>query len=215
MAGKRSADSTTSVAPDAVATPDAESGPVPMGGPGPEWQGGLYQRVITAVYALSDLFRTALNVTGVRATDLYTLNSALGASIEQSVVDNLNALRTIWDPDQTLRPYAFVRQPQVFPDVRLQTATPNVEPKVLMGIELKGWFALAKEGEPSFRYAVTPAACAPADILVVFPWILDEIISGKPKLLRPLASRLYPTTSDTRIAASFRVSVMKSFRHNL
>jgi hypothetical protein len=32
--------------------------------------------------------------------------------------------------------------------------------------------------------------------------------AGKP------ASRLYPTTSAARIAASFRLSVMKSFRHN-
>ena len=39
-----------------------------------------------------------------------------------------------------------------------------------MGIELKGWYVLAKEKEPSFRYKVTPAVCAPADLLVVVPW---------------------------------------------
>ena len=30
-----------------------------------------------------------------------------------------------------------------------------------MGIELKGWYVLAKEREPSFRQKVTPAACSP------------------------------------------------------
>lgn len=66
-----------------------------------------------------------------------------------------------------------------------------------MGIELKGWFALAKEGEPSFRYTVTPNACAPADLLVVFPWVLDEIVSGRPKLLQPFVS-------EARFAAEHR-----------
>ncbi len=54
-----------------------------------------------------------------------------------------------------------------------------------MGIELKGWYVLAKEGEPSYRYRVTPSVCAPADLLVVYPWALSNVISGSPKLLRP------------------------------
>lgn len=145
-------------APDAVAVPIVQPGSTFSGGPSPEWQGGLYQRVVDAIHALPGLFNTSLNISGVRATDLFTLNSALGASIEQSVVDNLNALRKIWDPDERFHLYAFVRQSKVFPDVRLQTDAPNADPQVLIGIELKGWFALAKEGEPSFRYKVTPAA---------------------------------------------------------
>lgn len=180
--------STPSAAPDAIAVPAASPSSTPRGVPPPEWQGGLHQRVVDAVHALPGLFRTSLNISGVRATDLFTLNSALGASIEQSVVDNLNALRKIWDVDGRFQLYAFVRQSQVFPDVRLQTDAPNAESKVLMGIELKGWFAMAKEGEPSFRYKVSPAVCAEADLLVVFPWILDEVVSGAPKLLRPFVS---------------------------
>jgi hypothetical protein len=182
--------------PDAVAVPITPVGPKRRGGPAPEMQNGLYKRIVDAIYALPSLFKSSLNITGVRATDLYTLNSALGASIEQSVVDNLNALRTIWDPDETLRLYAFVRQPQVFPDVRLQTSA-AVEPQILMGVELKGWFALAKEGEPSFRYTVTPGACADADILVVFPWLLNEIVSGTPRLLMPFVE-------EARYAAEHR-----------
>lgn len=181
-------DSQPSAAPDAVAVPAASSGSTPRGALPPDWHGGLYERVVDAVHALPGLFRTSLNISGVRVTDLFTLNSALGASIEQSVVDNLNALRKIWDTDNRFHLYSFVRQSQVFPDVRLQTDSPNIEPPILMGIELKGWFALAKEGEPSFRYKVTPEACAEADLLVVFPWILDEVVSGAPKLLRPFVS---------------------------
>ena len=54
-----------------------------------------------------------------------------------------------------------------------------------MGIELKGWYALAKEREPSFRYKVTPAVCAPADLLVVVPWTLSRVISGSPTVFTP------------------------------
>jgi hypothetical protein len=197
MAVEPPTNSSPAGAPDAVAVPAVESGPTPRGGPPPEWQNGLYARVVNAIYALPSLFKTSLNIVGVRATDLHTLNTTLGASIEQSVVDNLNTLRKIWDPDDQFQLYAFVRQPQVFPDVRLQTDAPNVDPQVLMGLELKGWFALAKEGEPSFRYTVSPEACAPADLLVVFPWMLDEIVSGTPKLLRPFVS-------EARYAAEHR-----------
>jgi len=197
MAKAPSGNRPSPVGPGAVAVPATPQGPTPSGGPPADWQNGLYQRVVNALYALPGLFKTSLNISGVRATDLFTLNSALGASIEESVVDNLNALRAIWDPDQTFQLYSFVRQPQVFPDVRLQTAAPNVGLQILMGIELKGWFAVAKEGEPSFRYTVTPNACAPADLLVVFPWILDEIVSGRPKLLQPFVA-------EARFAAEHR-----------
>jgi hypothetical protein len=54
-----------------------------------------------------------------------------------------------------------------------------------MGIELKGWYVLAKEREPSFRYKVTPAVCAPADLLVVVPWALSRVISGSPQVFNP------------------------------
>lgn len=74
---------------------------------------------------------------------------------------------------------------------------PTSVPPIIMGIELKGWFALAKEGEPSFRYTVNPDACADADLLVVFPWILDEVVSGRPRLMPPFVL-------EARYAASHR-----------
>ena len=40
----------------------------------------------------------SLRVAGISAVDLFTLNTPLGAAIEQSVVDSLNDVREIWDP---------------------------------------------------------------------------------------------------------------------
>jgi len=61
-----------------------------------------------------------------------------------------------------------------------------------MGIELKGWYLLAKEAEPSFRFQVTAKACAPQDLLVVVPWALNNVISGSPRVFTPyIESALY------------------------
>lgn len=174
--------------------------PAPTGGPDASWpHRALYNRVQDALHALPPRFRTSLRIAGIASTDLFTLNTPLGAAFEQSVVDNLNLLRELWDPEERYQPYSFVRQAQVFPDVRLETSAPNVPPeeRVLMGIELKGWFLLSKEGEPSFRYKASPEACAPQDLLVVFPWRLDEVISGSPTLMRPFVS-------EARYAAEHR-----------
>ena len=59
------------------------------------------------------------------------------------------------------------------------------DPHIALGIELKGWYLLSKEGEPSFRYTVTPSACAPQDLLVVVPWHLKNVLSGEPVVYRP------------------------------
>lgn len=162
--------------------------PVRTGGPATTWaHHTLYGRVKNALHALPLRFHTALRVAGISAVDLFTLNTPLGAAIEQSVVDSLNEVREIWDPGGQYKLYSFIRQAQVFPDVRLETTAPDVPAaeRVLMGIELKGWFVLAKEGEPSFRYTASPAVCSTQDLLVVYPWTLDEVVSGSPKLLRP------------------------------
>ena len=65
-------------------------------------------------------FRTETHIAGVMATDLHTLNTVLGATIEEQVVRTLNLIRTTWDPDGRYALYSFVRQPQTFPDVRLK-----------------------------------------------------------------------------------------------
>jgi hypothetical protein len=163
--------------------------------PAPETLSG---KVFAALQILPSHFDSDLVISGVRATDLFTFNASLGATIEEQVVDALNALRSAtWDQDERYAQYRFVRQPQTFPDVVLKAAAAEVTPQILLGVELKGWYALAKEREPSFRYRVTPAACAPEDLLAVFPWALSRVISGAPELFRPYVA-------PARYAANYR-----------
>jgi hypothetical protein len=141
----------------------------------------LWTRVRSALLALPAHFRSETIIEGMLATDIFTLNSALGATIEEQVVRTLNALRPVWDPDKNYETYAFIRQPQAFPDVRLQRRTNGAD--ILMGIELKGWYVLAKEGEPSFRFTANPDACNPWDLIAVVPWVLSNVLSGSPVVL--------------------------------
>jgi len=131
------------------------------------------------------MFSSDLRITGVAATDLHTLASSLGASIEFQTVWALNHLRSLWDPDGTYAIYRFVRQSQRFPDVILRCDDPDCSEPIIMGIELKGWYVLAKEREPTFRFKVTPAVCQPQDLLVVVPWALGDVFSGSPILFDP------------------------------
>ncbi len=179
--------------------------PARTGGPDRSWpHRKLYENVIKTLYALPEEFRTSLRISDFRATDIFTLNSALGASIEDAVVNGLNSLREVWDPDGQYALYRFERQAQAFPDVRLVTEAPDEE-TIIMGIELKGWFALSKEGEPTFRYTVTPNACADADLLVVYPWVLSDVVAGSPKLLRPFVG-------EARYAAELRNHYWQTMR---
>lgn len=174
------------VMPDNTAMPDPELAVLPPEStePGTEWEHRqLFDAVKIALFSLPSRFTSDLVISGVLATDLFSFNSSLGATIEAQVVDGLNELRTTWDPEGRYTAYTFVRQSQRFPDVVLRSAISNAD--VLMGIELKGWYALAKEGEPSFRYRVTPNVCAPQDLLVVYPWALSRVISGSPVLFQP------------------------------
>ncbi len=152
---------------------------------GPDWpHQRLYNNVVRTLFALPDGFRTSLRISDFRATDIFTLNAALGASIEDAVVNGLNGRREAWDADGEYMLWRFERQAQAFPDVRLVKGEGDGQ-EILLGIELKGWFALSKEGEPTFRYTVNPEVCAPADLLVVFPWVLSDVVAGSPKLMRP------------------------------
>lgn len=165
-----------------------EGAPAPPGPtvPTDDWEHiELYRAVTRALYALPSLFESELMISGILATDLHTLNSSLGATLEVQVVDGLNRIRRVWDPDEQYALYRFVRQPQTFPDVTLRAASPDVDPAVLMGIELKGWYVLAKEREPTFRFKVTPAVCQAQDLLVVYPWALQNVLSGSPRLFEP------------------------------
>jgi hypothetical protein len=138
----------------------------------------LWSRLREAIYALPGHFNSQTTIDGMLAPDVFTLDSALGATIEEEVVQTLNRIRSVWDPDKKYETYGFVRQPQTFPDVLLRRKTDGQD--ILLGIELKGWYLLAKEGMPNFRFKVNPGCCNPWDFIVVVPWVLSNVISGRP-----------------------------------
>lgn len=145
----------------------------------------LVNGVRAALMALPGEFEFDHTVGGVAATDLFSLNTFLGAGIELEVVRTLNALRPIWDPNSKWATYRFERSGQAFPDVRLVDQAANSTMPIAMGIELKGWWMLSKEGVPSLRYMVSADACAPYDLVCVVPWYLDSAVSGKPQVAEP------------------------------
>lgn len=176
-------------------TPPSSESPPERSLPDPSWEHhALYVSVREAISTLPVYFRTETHIAGVMATDLHTLNTVLGATIEEQVVRTLNLIRTTWDPDGRYALYSFVRQPQTFPDVRLKKSS---EDETLLGLELKGWYLLAKEAEPSLRFQTTAAACAGQDLIVIVPWVLGNVISGSPILFEPFIE-------SARYCAEFR-----------
>ena len=107
----------------------------------------------------------------------------------------LNMTREVWDPEGEWSTYSFERQAQTFPDVRLVSRGRGSD--IALGIELKGWYLLAKEGVPSLRMTVNPSACARLDLIAVVPWYLSNVLSGAPVVLPPW---VYPA----REAAEYR-----------
>ncbi|HIE25969.1 TPA: hypothetical protein EYP66_01630, partial [Candidatus Poribacteria bacterium] len=143
----------------------------------------MWDKVNDLIYALPNYFETELVVKGINVTEIFSIGTAFATVVETQVVNMLNRLRGIWDSENEYSNYAFIRQSQTFPDVLLRNV--GDENDILFGIELKSWYILSKEGEPIFRYKIDPDTCADADLLVVIPWILSEVISGTPKLLTP------------------------------
>lgn len=157
----------------------------------------LQTRLRSVLLGLPAYFKFGNTVAGINATDLFNLNSLLGASIEGEVVNALNAKRELWDPDDEWQGYVFERQSQTFPDVRLVKKNFGTSPDVAIGIELKGWFLMAKEGKPSFRFTTSADACADHDLLVVVPWYLDNVLAGRPVVAQPYVV-------SAKLAAKFR-----------
>lgn len=174
--------------PDAPAAPETTLPPE-------DWEHrDLYFRVREAVTSTPVYFRTETHISGIMATDLHTLNDVLGAAIEEQVVRTLNLTRNAWDPEGQYALYSFVRQAQTFPDVLLRRIAGG---EILMGIELKGWYLLAKETKPSLRFQATESACAAQDLIVVVPWVLSNVISGSPILFEPFVE-------SAKYAAAYR-----------
>ncbi|MFN3005716.1 hypothetical protein ACK12G_20850 [Mycolicibacterium wolinskyi] len=156
----------------------------------------LHENVRNALLALPGDFSFEHSVSGIAAVDLFNLNTLMGAGIEAEVVRTLNTLRKVWDPENEWSGFSFERSSQAFPDVRLVRHYDGHD-EIAIGIELKGWFLLAKEGAPSLRYQVAPAACAPHDLVCVVPWYLSNAVSG-------IAQVAEPWVESARFAAEWR-----------
>ena len=148
-----------------------------------------------ALFAIPAYFKTETTIAGIMAGDLFTLGEVLGAAVEEQVVRTLNEIRMVWDPETKYQLYSFIRQPQVFPDVLLRSSDDPDD--IIMGIELKSWYLLAKEGVPTFRFAVTQGACNAWDLLMVVPWALSNVLAGAPVVYTPWVE-------NTKYAARFR-----------
>ncbi|MDM8270775.1 MULTISPECIES: hypothetical protein [Bacillati] len=142
----------------------------------------LQMGVIKALQAVPMHFKSTINIEGLSATDLFAMNTLLGGAIEEQTVATLNATRAIWDPSGKWANYEFRRYAESFPDVRLERAGGE---QPLIGIELKGWYLLAKEEMPSFRFKASADAMTVWDLIAVFPWSLSNVISGQPILEEP------------------------------
>lgn len=144
----------------------------------------MIKYVKEAIRALPFYFESKTVIEGLDASDLFSLNAVLGGTIEVQTVNTLNRIRNVWDPDDEWADYGFERFSQTFPDVRLVKRR-DVTASPVLGIELKGWYLLAKEKAPSYRYTATRDACSEYDLLVVVPWHLADVLSGAPVLRDP------------------------------
>ena len=143
----------------------------------------LRGHLIDALNALPHYFSSPIHIEGLSATDLFSLNTLLGGAIEEQTVSALNAMRATWDASGQWYDRVFVRFPESFPDVRLVRSQSDENP--VIGIELKGWYLLSKEQEPSFRYKASADAVTLWDLLVCYPWALSNVLSGRPILYAP------------------------------
>lgn len=122
--------------------------PPPSAGPSEAWpHRTLWEGVRSALLALPAYFRSDTFIEGVNATDVFTLNAALGATIETQVVETLNQIRSVWDKTGEYRTFSFVRQPQSFPDVVLRNLADESAPlrvQPVCGIKAAHWLEFFK-----------------------------------------------------------------------
>lgn len=150
--------------------------------PSRQWEHyALWKRVVAVLKDIPKHFESTISVSGIRATEIFTYGQVLSSTIEEEIVRTLNDLRDHWG-DEGQADYMFTRQPQTFPDVLL--STPNRD-RIVMGLEIKSWYLLAKEDEPTFRFKVSPDCCAENDLFVVVPWALSNVLSGTPIIFEP------------------------------
>lgn len=132
-------------------------------------------------------FTSPINVEGIEVNDLFSINTLLGGTIETQTVMLLNSPRSIWDPQGKRADKEFRRYPESSPDVRLVGSNKDDSPP--NGIELKRWYLLSKESEPSLRHKASADAVTERDLICCVPWGLSNVLSGKPVVYEPYAEQ--------------------------
>jgi hypothetical protein len=117
--------------------PAGPSAPKRAGLPEGDRRTKLVTNVREAIRALPFYFESKTVIEGLDASDLFSLNSVLGGTIEVQTVSTLNRIRNVWDPDNEWAEYGFERFSQTFPDVRLISRR-DVAATPVLGMELKG-----------------------------------------------------------------------------
>jgi len=150
----------------------------------------LWEKLQEALHELPSRFESEIRISGINAVEIFMLGQVLSSAIEKSVIHTLNTMRDFWDPTGKYEAYEFIRQSEAFPDVLLKYRFGSIDSKprfgpIIIGIELKSWYLLAKEGEPSFRFTITPEACANQDLLFIVPWVLSDVGAGTPRVFQP------------------------------
>ena len=163
----------------------------------------VWRGVRSAMGSVRREFKSVVSVGGIPASDLHTWGAVLSSAVEVEVVRCLNRIRNVWDAGGDYDAYSFRRQAQRYPDVVLACGERRED--IILGIEIKSWYVMAKEGEPSFRFRTTLAACPPQDFLVLVPWSLSNVLSGTPTVFDPyvtgtrtVAKRRNEWWTDTR-----------------
>lgn len=136
-----------------------------------------------ALKALPEYLRDSFN-----KDDKFAFYRTPGDRIESkaALLMNRQELRSIWDPDGQYFEYHFVHQPSVFPDLTLRKIDDSSI--CLIGVEVKSWHILSKEGVPTFRCDVTASACYPHDLICVIPYVVDT--DGQLEVLLPFVESL-------------------------
>ena len=140
------------------------------------------ERVNRALHALPGCFGSRANIEGIQATDLLSMNTMLGATVEVQVVEARNRMHDTWDPDDESPQHRFERQSETLPACLLLNSDSG---DAALGVDLKGRHVLSREAAPSFRYSVAPDACTKWDLLAVIPWHLSSVLAGTPRVGSP------------------------------
>lgn len=96
----------------------------------------MWERIDDVIYSIPAHFETELLIKGINVTEIFSVGGAFASVVENQVVNILNSLRNIWDPDSEYADYAFVRQSQTFPEDRRPMAKNFVKQPQIYRAEL-------------------------------------------------------------------------------